>query len=124
MLLRGPRVPTGTIVKPASHVDLLPTLLHLLGGRPLEVAHAHGRDFLASDWPDQMLLAKPGSPTRAILFRGSTGLDLTLTLDSPRLVTHGLTGPDAKPDPALRVRPEDAAAWIKALAQELERLTR
>lgn len=46
LMIFGPGVPAGSISYSSSHVDVLPTLLHLATGVPMDIPHSHGQSLL------------------------------------------------------------------------------
>jgi membrane-anchored protein YejM (alkaline phosphatase superfamily) len=78
----GAGAPNRAIGRGTTHVDVLPTLLHLLAGEPVAVDHSHGRDLLARDWPDHVLLAKPAAAAESevVLIRDQARLAFRLGL--------------------------------------------
>lgn len=55
--LIGAGVPVRQITDPTQHIDLLPTLLHLVEGKPVSIRHAQGRDILSVNPPAAILLS-------------------------------------------------------------------
>lgn len=58
MMIVGAGAPQGRIDRISTHMDVLPTLLHLLTDQSTPLAYAHGRDLLAETiGPDRAMLA-------------------------------------------------------------------
>ena len=106
------------------HADLLPTVLHALAGKPVPLDHVQGRDLLAQEWPDEVLLAKPGRPADAVLVRGRERLDVRVSLESPSLYTRGMVDANGRLQRGVRRSAEEAPAWAAAIRSQLERLAR
>ena len=124
MMMRGPGIPPGVISRATAHADVVPTILHALAGKAVPLAHVHGRDLLAQEWPDEVLLAKPARRADAVLVRGGDRLDLRVSLDSPSLYTRGVVDANGHLQRGARRPREEAAAWAATIRAQLERLAR
>ena len=124
MVIRGPGIPAGVISRATIHADLVPTVLHALAGDAVPLDHVHGRDLLAQEWPDEVLLAKPGRRTDGVLVRGRERLDVRVSLESPSLYTRGMVDANGHLQRGARRSGEEAPAWAAAIRNQLERLAR
>jgi len=88
----GPGVEPSRVERVTSHVDVLPTVLHVLTGRPQTVRHIQGVDWLASE-PQRSFLETYASDWRnkiqAQLRVGDTFLRMDLEVGAPRLKLLG-----------------------------------
>lgn len=124
MVIRGPGIPAGVISRATMHADLVPTVLHALAGETVPLDHVQGRDLLAQEWPDEVLLAKPGRLVDGVLVRGGERLDVRVTLESPSLYTRGMVDANGHLQRGVRRSAEEAPAWAAAIRSQLERLAR
>jgi Sulfatase len=88
----GPGVAPGTLDRPTYHVDVLPSVLHLLSGAHVSIPHIQGSDWFADAPPTSALVAH--SPPDGSLIQTqlrTNGLRLRLDLDmlSPRVTLLG-----------------------------------
>lgn len=58
MVIGGAGVKPGVVAGPTTHIDLLPTLWHVLHGSEQTIPHGHGRSALASDRTEPLLLVQ------------------------------------------------------------------
>jgi hypothetical protein len=131
----GPGVPTTIMGGLTTHMDLLPTLLHVLAARKVEIAHAHGRDLL-SDPPARAVLLAPyrwQEPLDLVLIRGEEGtgsqraferLHFNYRLSAPEINTFGFCDEACHLDltSSHDCSPQAAAAWAETLREELSRV--
>lgn len=78
MVILGPNVPAKTISTRTAHIDVVPTVLSLLAGRHVEVAHTHGYDLLNSANARKSLLLLH-------LTKDSTDLELSFLVETSRV---------------------------------------
>lgn len=88
----GPGVAKARIARETEHVDVLPTVLHVLSGRPQKVRHAHGIDWLSDETRGSFLQSY--STDRRDIIKAqlrSNGMFLRMDLDvrAPRLTLLG-----------------------------------
>lgn len=132
MVIVGPGVPRAAIPTATTHADLLPTLVHALAGKPVPLAHAHGRDLLDGCQPDQVLIctmaksrALAGSQVwDALLIRQQERLHLKIGLRPPQIRVLGFFDTSGRFDPQQGDAPHDAAVWSTALRAEWQKLAR
>ncbi|CAN0204115.1 unnamed protein product, partial [Phaeothamnion confervicola] len=93
-LLLGAGISPGSLETFTSHLDLVPTILHALGGKPVALRGSQGRDLLASP-PTTNRLAlypnRPSPPFEIVLVDGESKLEIRL---SQRLSRQMDMGPD------------------------------
>jgi hypothetical protein len=93
MAIVGPGVPRRRDSDPTLHVDVLPTLAHLVAGQHVELPDAAGRDLLQPSPPRNSLLLAHASfdhhRADALLVSGSDRLRLTLGLYKPTVTLRG-----------------------------------
>jgi hypothetical protein len=117
-------------------MDLLPTLLHALAGRKVEIDHAQGRDLLetttaglgATTLGSTVLLApyRWQEPFDLMLLRGDERMQFNYRLSAPQIKTFGFCDEACNLDlsGSHDCSEESAAAWAEALKEELERVAR
>lgn len=70
----GPGVPRATVTGFTRHADLVPTLLHLVAGKPVPLRHSHGKDVVVDGGRDRtVLFTTPRAPEgyKLLLLRGA-----------------------------------------------------
>lgn len=88
----GPGVAPTRLERPTGHVDVLPTVLHVLSGSEQNIAHTHGVDWLASEPPVSSLETySPDSREKVKAQLRVDGVYLRLDLDmrSPNVTILG-----------------------------------
>ena len=127
MVIVGPGVPPGTVTRLTSHVDLLPTLLHLLAGKPAPVAHCQGRDLrgpaqtadrvmlctvqrYSGPWMEGVLV----EPEGRVLFKAMT--------DKPCFIIQGRCDEAANVDIMNPMPEKDLRHWQQSFDAELTQL--
>ncbi len=132
----GPGIAASSIEAPTTHVDLLPTLLHALAGRKLQIAHAQGRDLLDAVAADDagttlgstVLLApyRWQEPLDLVLVRGDERMQFNYHLSAPQIKTFGFCDEACNLDlsGSHDCSEESAAEWAEALREELDRVAR
>ena len=76
-IMVGPGVEPRKISTATVHSDILPTLLHALGGTSVPVLHSHGRDLIADLEPADEVVVAPANglaPDRLMIIRGDRRL--------------------------------------------------
>jgi membrane-anchored protein YejM (alkaline phosphatase superfamily) len=129
LLMVGPGLPPRVIDQPTTHSDVLPTLLHALAGKPISIAHAHGRDVLAAEQlPDQVLVCpyRWKDPYDLVLIRADQRMQFKIRLDRPDVEAFGFCDQAGNliPNPPHACSLRDATAWVEAFRQELRRIVR
>ena len=94
MVLRGPGIGAAVVTSPTMHVDLLPTLAHVLAGYTLSLPEVDGVDLLADGTPPRtsLLLAHCGferNSADALLIAGTSRTRLDLGLKSADVTLEG-----------------------------------
>jgi hypothetical protein len=128
-LMVGPGIEPAVIHEPTTHTDILPTLLHILSRRPLPVAHAHGRDLLATPSLGEQVMLCPyrwKDPYDLILMRGAQRMQLKVRLDRAVIEAYGFCDEAGNLDlsPEYACTAADAPEWVEAFRQELLRIVR
>ena len=79
----GPGVAPVQLAQPTYHIDVLPSVLHVLSGQPPQLAHIQGRDWFSEPAPDSALDAF-SPPDRWVIQTQlrAEGLRLRLDLDA------------------------------------------
>lgn len=116
----GPGVQPQRLDHVTSHIDVLPSVLHVLSGRQQKIAYAQGIDWFAGETRDAWLEAHspPGAYTAETQLRAA-GLRLRLNLDlrAPQLTVLGFENELGQLIPT----PELSGAQLAALASGFER---
>ena len=121
----GPGISPEVTPRPTYHVDVLPSLLHALSGRPQQLAHTHGIDWFSTETRDAALEAHspPGQFVIETQLRAA-GLRFRMNLDarSPSLELLGFEDQlgHLAPTPVLGER--EIAALTTGFESELSRL--
>lgn len=126
MVMVGPGVPVGTIEGATCHADLFPTLLHVLSGRPVPIAHCHGRDLLTHRPREHEIVIFPHrrkEPQHLVLIRSEQRLRLKLWSYFPRLEVVGFFDQLDDADPYHVSTADELLQWKRMLRKELERLS-
>lgn len=85
------RIPTATV-----HMDVLPTVLHALGGKGITISNAHGRDLIGDPAPSDEVILVPANglaSDRVMIVRGEKRLifrPATAKGKLPEMVFEGL----------------------------------
>jgi hypothetical protein len=129
LLMVGPGIEPAVIDEPTTHTDILPTLLHVLAGKAVPVAHAHGRDLLAEPALGQQVMLCPyrwKDPYDLILIRGRQRMQLKVRLDRAVIEAYGFcdTAGNLDLSPEQVCTAADAPQWVEAFRQELLRIVR
>jgi hypothetical protein len=116
----GPGVQPQRLDHVTSHIDVLPSVLHVLSGRQQKIAYAQGIDWFAGETRDAWLEAHspPGAYTAETQLRaGGLRLRLNLDLRAPQLTVLGFENELGQLIPT----PELSGAQLAALASGFER---
>lgn len=129
LLMVGPGIAPAVIHQPTTHTDIMPTLLHALAGRPVPVAHAHGRDLLAAPELGEQVMICPyrwKDPYDLILMRGEQRMQLKIRLDRAVIEAFGFCDKAGNLDLSPRhvATEADAPVWVDAFRQEVLRIMR
>jgi membrane-anchored protein YejM (alkaline phosphatase superfamily) len=123
----GPGVAPGRIDVPTSHLDVLPSVLHVLTGERPQLAHVHGVDWFAGELHTSLLEAHSRLNKQLVeaqLRVGGRRLRLDLDLTRPSLSLLGFEDEFARllPTPELSEREVDELA--RAFDEQLSILRR
>ena len=123
----GPGVPQLEVDTATSHTDVLPTLLHVLAGRTVPIAHSAGRDLLdPAQRTDRVLLAPRQllPPFELLLVEGARRLLFKVRVDRPHMETFGFldASGDMDLDAAVPPAPETADHWVEVLEAALSKM--
>lgn len=126
LLIVGGGLPARTVEHLSSHVDVLCTLLHAAAGRPVAIAHCHGRDLLSeTSEPGQVLLAHESfGGWQLLLVRPDGRLSLNVRRSQQDVKVLGFYDEYGRVDPSVERPVEDLPAWRQAMCSELQRMTR
>ncbi|MBM4327494.1 MAG: hypothetical protein FJ118_10060 [Deltaproteobacteria bacterium] len=114
----GPGIPKRTVSTATAHMDVLPTLLHMLAGRPVPLAHSDGRDLVGESKPPDRVAVVPANGKQwdgLVVLSGNKRLAFGRTINrsgiaEPEFVGEIDEGGDLLPrgdqDPAERTRVE------------------
>lgn len=123
----GASVPVARVHAPTTHADVLPTLLPLLAGSPIETAHTMGEDLLDPVFSRRhasLTGFDPPSRDSSVLMVADEGrLRVRFTDEFPSVEVLGSVDAigDYAPQPPER---GDAALWAGRLAHDIERFSR
>jgi hypothetical protein len=110
----------------STHVDLLPTLLPLLGGRTPQ--HAHGINLLSPHAAREQLFLAHATVDRhqadALLIDRGRRLRLQLDLDTPQLTVQGLEDELGRLLPSQTLDSATEQSLVDAFHQQLDRIRR
>jgi hypothetical protein len=127
LVLVGPGAPSATMGYPTSHVDVLPSVLHLTCGRPIRLDGAHGDSMFDQSRAQETLLvqgafvgAVHSQWSEVLLFDGPARLRLLLNRDLPNVKPLGFLDPYARSIAA----PPNCAQNVDAATALLKRLGR
>ena len=122
LVVRAPGLPAGTYSRASSHVDVLPSVLHVIARGELPVRHIHGRDLFTGDWADQVLLSRPDQPPRMVFVQDTTRADIRIDLNAPDIVVVGFV--DDHDQPAAAPPELVGSGWTEAFGTQLQLLAR
>ncbi|MCU0689850.1 MAG: sulfatase-like hydrolase/transferase [Polyangiaceae bacterium] len=105
------------------HADLLPTVLHAIEGRPLELAHTHGMSMLNPVGERATLLAHCSvnrDRASAVLLAGGHRVGLMFDLRKPLLKLQGLEDSEGRFLPDQRLDDDAIRGLLSAFDSELD----
>ncbi len=127
MALVGPNVPAQHITTATTHADLLPTLLHVLGGSAVQLQRSSGRDLLIGPQADQAWICTqyPSShPWEGVLIRGPDRLGVKFSTAPAWLQVLGMLDENGRFNPRRRPSIDEAPGWSATLRDEWHKLAR
>lgn len=123
----GPGVTPVRLTRKTLHVDLLPSVLHVLTGQRQQVAHTHGIDWFSGEERVSSLQAHSppgGARIQAQLRAGDYRLRLDLDLKWPNVTVLGFEDALAQLQPTPELSEQGANELVKALEEQLVILSR
>jgi hypothetical protein len=123
----GPGVEPRRIDTPTLHVDVLPSVLHVLRGQPSPVAHTHGIDWFAGEkrtYEFETHSPKGGQIIEAQLRWEGHRLRLELGLGAPSVKLLGFESELGQLEPTPVLTEREASGLATAFAAELSNLRR
>ena len=130
MLMAGPGIPQGRVIpEPTSHVDIVPTLLHLLGFSEEQTGRLHGDDLFRGPAPRRAyapsVFAKSRARDRERVLLASDSLRFSVYLDHDhrKLRFLGKTGINGNPSSS-RITGNEGEVFLEWLRDFLERSAR
>lgn len=129
LVMVGPGVPAREIFECTTHADVPATVLHALAGRPVHLAHGHGRDLLAGTVVQEPVLLCPyrwRQPYDLVLLHGGQRLHMRIRIDRPQIEVFGFhdQAGDIDLSSAHRYSAADAPVWCERFAHTLDRVLR
>lgn len=129
LLMVGGNIAPQRVEQPTTHADVLPTLLHALAEKHVDLAHGHGRDLLGTaELLDQVLICpyRWREPYDLVLIKQGERLNLKIRLDRPAVEAFGFhdTSGNLDLESAQRYSGSDADRWVTSFRDELRRITR
>lgn len=126
LVVVGPGIPRGRLTARSRHMDVLPSLLHLLAGRNVPLAHTHGRDQFAQGFKDDRLVLYPfrGNQQAAslVLLRDEQRLRVRLFPERRSFVTEGFSDVNDRFDDTVIPQRPEVDQWQELLIEEWQRL--
>jgi hypothetical protein len=118
MIVVGAGVPALTLTQKTSHVDLLPTLLHAIEGRPVPLRGGHGFDRLSVGGERPLLLMQRCNDSwEMALLHGGRRLGVNVRAGSWVTRVKGFCTPEGRIDAGLSAGPSEVAAWAEAMGR-------
>ena len=109
-----------------THDDLLPTLMHLAGGKPLRPPrNVTGRDVLGSAPPPPLAVTAADaqlSVCELLVRRGDQRMLLEFRAHLPRVIVRGMVDPSGTIDPYKLPPASDAPQWAKDIEELVRRM--
>jgi hypothetical protein len=123
MLILGPGFQPRRIQKRTLHVDLLPTMLHAIAGKPVDVERTNGVDLL-QHIPARPFLLLTYNRNRvdndACLLGPTHRVTMKMRMDRPEMKVHQFEDSLARWLRDHGLPPEKAADWVHAFADQLD----
>ncbi len=94
-IMVGGGVQPREVFTPTAHVDILPTLLHALEGKPVPISNCHGRDALSdSSARETVVLTPPDGPQthRVVIVNAESRLLFKANIKEKKVDSIGLCG--------------------------------
>jgi membrane-anchored protein YejM (alkaline phosphatase superfamily) len=114
----GPGVEPGVVTRLTSHIDFLPTFLHLMTGRHVAVPHSQGRDLLEPvEGPDQVMVWQMESMRRPYMLgalvqpQGRMMFKAFVEKDEPRISILGVCDESGQLDTLNPLPAEQMPRW-------------
>lgn len=124
-VIRGPGIPREQVKLTTAHVDVLPTVLHALSGRPQSDAWFHGRDLLMPRVHRPQLLTQIYSDAwDLMLLDDRRRLLMNLSRRQPRLRIIGFADSNGNVDPSQQLPATRAPDWVHSLDQIVQQSLR
>jgi hypothetical protein len=127
LIMFGAGIEPGVIRTATTHADVLPTVLHALNGKPIEVEHCQGRSLLDGPQSDEAFLCATddgGNLWKGLVIRGQQRLNLQM----PRALTDvravGFLDPVGGLDTQQAPLVEESDGWSEAVRRHWRRMTR
>lgn len=125
-IVLGPTITPRELTEPTTHEDLLPTLLHLAGGKPVQPRNATGRDLLSPAPPRGMTVTAADSylqKFQLLAMVGDRRLLLEFPEDPPSVIVRGTVDEKGGVDPYDLPPAAEAEEWARHLGDLLMRMT-
>jgi hypothetical protein len=111
----GPGVPRKQVSTATTHMDVLPTLLHVLAGRPVPIAHSDGRDLAAESNPPDRVAVVPAN--------GKQWDGLVVVSGNKRLAFSRIVNRGGVPEPAFAGEIDEGGDFLLRAEPHLTRPT-
>jgi phosphoglycerol transferase MdoB-like AlkP superfamily enzyme len=121
----GPNVKPGRLDVPTSHVDVLPSVLHLLHGEPQAIRHVQGIDFFGSErWHSKLEAhsSPNGQKVEAQLRAGGRFIRMNFNREQPDVTLLGFEDNLGQPLPTPELGEREVVDISTALEEQLARL--
>jgi hypothetical protein len=121
----GPNVKPARLEVPTSHIDVLPSVLHVLHGEPQKVRHVQGIDWFGGEQRHSMLETHSppsGQKVEAQLRAGGRFIRLNFNRDQPEITLLGFEDNLGQPLPTPELDDREVDEISAALEEQLARL--
>jgi hypothetical protein len=125
-IILAPNVAPRTIDEVTTHDDLLPTLLHLAGGKPVQPRYVTGRDLLGPAQPPPLAVTAADSQLNVfemLVRRGDQRMLLEFRDHLPRIIVRGMVDEFGNIDAYSLPPASEAPAWAKDIEELVRRMT-
>ena len=130
LFMLGHNIPRGEITLSTTHVDVFPTLLHLVRGQHVPLTGCYGRDvFAAADLPQQFLLTKGGFKPggkhlweRLLFVQGDNRSLFMIRRDQPGVRFLGLVDHKERRRSLENLTVQDAEEIVKGIDAEFRKM--